>query len=135
METWLELARIVLSFLSIVIIPLGGMIFKRINKIDSKFNEIIKSIDDLQKRSDEQDIELMINWLHFYKNEIIRFNERIKTKPEHIPTLEHYKSVFDNYTRYQELGGNGYIDAIMANIETVFSIHHGFTVKELNKKE
>ena len=50
-----------LSFLSIVIIPLGGMIFKRINKIDSKFNEIIKSIDDLQKRSDEQDIELMIN--------------------------------------------------------------------------
>jgi hypothetical protein len=33
------------------------------------------------------------------------------------------------------LGGNGYIDAIMANIETVFSIHHGFTVKELNKKE
>jgi hypothetical protein len=68
--------------------------------------------------------------LHFYQNEIIRFNERVKTKPEHIPTLEHYQSVFTNYNRYKHLGGNGYIDAIMANIKRLFSIHHGFDADE-----
>lgn len=72
--------------------------------------------------------------MQFYNNEIIRFNERVKTKPEHIPTQEHYKSVFDNYNRYKELGGNGYIDAIMDNIKSLFKIHHGFDIEDLNKK-
>jgi hypothetical protein len=73
--------------------------------------------------------------LYFYQNEIIRFNERVKMKPEHIPTLEHYRSVFINYQRYQELGGNGYIDAIMHNIKSLFSIHHGFDAEEFIRKE
>lgn len=61
MEVWIELARIILSFLSIVIIPLAGMIFRRIQQIDTKFNEIIKSVDRLQERSDTHDQELILN--------------------------------------------------------------------------
>lgn len=61
MDVWIELARIILSFLSIVIIPLAGMIFRRIQQIDRKFNEIIKSVDMLQQRSDAHDQELMLN--------------------------------------------------------------------------
>lgn len=54
-------------------------------------------------------------------------------KPEHIPTPEHYKSVFDNYDRYKELGGNGYIDTIMENVRNLHHIHYGFDYKNDKK--
>jgi hypothetical protein len=111
------------------------MLLKKINDIDSRFQEIIKTINSLQEKSDTYDENLTKNWLHFYRNEIIRFNERVKSKPEHVPTQEHYKSVFDNYTRYSELGGNGYIDAIMDNIYALFKIHHGFDINDLNENK
>lgn len=134
MDLWIEIGRLLLSFFSIIVIPLGGLLFKRINSIDIKFQSIENKIDQIQERSSAYDENFVKNWLHFYKNEIIRFSERLKTKPDRIPTEEHYRSVFENYTRYCELGGNGYIHAIMDNIKIVFRIHHGFDIEDLNKK-
>ena len=83
--------------------------------------------------SDSNDEELKTNWLHFYNNEIIRFNERLKIKPEHVPSPEHYKSVFTNYSRYKELGGNGYVDVIMDNIKELYKIHYKFDSEDYKK--
>jgi phage terminase large subunit-like protein len=38
--------------------------------------------------------------------------------------------VFNNYERYKELEGNGYIDAIMANVYALYRIHYGFDEQE-----
>lgn len=92
-------------------------------------------IESLKTWSDLNDEQLNKNWLQFYNNEIIRFNERIKNKPEYVPTPEHYKSVFENYNRYKELGGNGYIDAIMLNVQQLYKIHYGFEYKDRKNKE
>lgn len=134
-DLWIEIGRLILSLFSIIILPLGGILFRQIRHIENRFQEMMDLINNLQKRSDMRDEELSKNWLHFYNNEIIRFTERVKTKPEHIPTQEHYKSVFDNYKRYKELGGNTYIDVIMDNVKVLFKIHYGFDIEELNKKK
>jgi hypothetical protein len=54
----------------------------------------------------------------------MRFVERTHTKPHSIPSQEHYRSVFDNYNRYKELGGNGYIDIIIEQIEDLYKSHY-----------
>ena len=130
MTLTLELISTLLSILSVIVIPVLMMFYRKLNKIEQLYNDLKNSIKDLYELSNTNDSELLTHWLYFYNNEIIRFNERIKTKPEHIPTQEHYKSVFDNYARYKELGGNGYIDAIMSNIHALYKIHYGFEYKD-----
>ena len=130
MTLTLELLSTLLSILSIIVIPVLMMFYNKLNKIEKMYYNLFDSMNQLHDMSNNNDEELLKHWLFFYNNEIIRFNERVKTKPEHIPTQEHYKSVFDNYARYKELGGNGYIDAIMLNIHSLYKIHYGFDYKE-----
>lgn len=126
MEVSLEWVSVALSFLSVIVIPIAAVLFKKMQQMQIQYHHIIELIMNLQDQNNQYEYESGKNWLQFYNNEIIRFNERLKAKPEHIPTQEHYKSVFDNFERYKELGGNGYIDAIMSNIKSLYKIHHGF---------
>jgi hypothetical protein len=54
----------------------------------------------------------------------MRFVERTHTKPDLVPSQEHYRSVFDNYRRYKELGGNGYVDVLIEQIENLYKEHY-----------
>lgn len=54
----------------------------------------------------------------------MKFMERIKVHPERIPTKQHYEAVFAHYEQYQLLGGNHYVDVIMAQIEELYKQHY-----------
>lgn len=54
----------------------------------------------------------------------MKFMERLEIKSDRIPTKEHYRSVFENYKHYKVLGGNGYIDIVMDQIEELYKKHY-----------
>lgn len=130
MEFTLELFTILLNILSVIVIPVLMIFYNKLNKIEQLYVSLRDDVNRIYEVSNQNDKELLTHWLYFYNNEIIRFNERLKTKPDHVPTQEHYKSVFNNYERYKELEGNGYIDAIMANVYALYRIHYGFDEQE-----
>jgi hypothetical protein len=83
------------------------------------------AIERVKIRSDRGEDIQNAHWLNFYRNEIMKFMERIRVHPNRIPTKEHYQAVFDHYEQYVNLGGNHYIDLIMEQIAALYREHYG----------
>lgn len=82
------------------------------------------AIERVKDRSDSGEAEQKAHWLNYYRNEIMKFMERIRVHPERIPTKEHYQAVFEHYKQYHLLGGNHYIDLVMEQIEDLYKQHY-----------
>ena len=125
MENWIQFLSLNVAIFGVFIIPAATFFYRKLKENDIQFQHILKVIADLQSASTAADLELSKNWLYFYYNEILKFTERLHLKPEVIPTQEHYRSVFEHYDRYRELGGNGFISILMEQIRVSYQKHYG----------
>lgn len=113
-----------MALVSGIVLPLGYLIYKKFKHFDEQFLLLTAAVDRVQQASDAGDKEQDAHWLNYYRNEIMKFMERIRTHPERIPTKEHYQAVFEHFQTYQELGGNHYIDLVMEQIEELYKQHY-----------
>lgn len=105
-------------------IPVAGLLITKFKKLDRHFLVLQDAVERVQDRSDAGEQEQNRHWLNYYRNEIMKFMERIRVHPERIPTKEHYQAVFEHYKQYQGLGGNHYIDLVMEQIEALYKQHY-----------
>lgn len=127
MDLWIQIVALNLTFFTAILVPSLVFFWRRFKETDQQIMLLKRMIEKLHQASDRADLELGKNWVHFYHNEIMRFWERLQVKPELIPSEEHYKSVFENYERYKQLGGmkNGYVGAIMNSIKELHRSQYG----------
>lgn len=100
------------------------VLINRFKRIDKQLFIIKDAIYRVQERSDAGERLQDEHWLNYYRNEIMKFMERIRVHPERIPTKEHYRAVFEHYQEYQKLGGNNYIDLVMDQIKDLYTQHY-----------
>lgn len=100
------------------------MLSKRFKHLDNELLIIKDAVSRVQDRSDMGEMEQNEHWLNYYRNEIMKFMERIRVHPERIPTKEHYQAVFDHHEEYQRLGGNNYVDLVMEQIKELYKQHY-----------
>lgn len=113
-----------LALITGIVLPVSWLLIRKFKHFDNEFLILKDAIERVQDRSDEGEFIQNSHWLNFYRNEIMKFMERIKVHPERIPTKQHYEAVFAHYEQYQLLGGNHYVDVIMAQIEELYKQHY-----------
>jgi hypothetical protein len=112
------------ALISGIVLPMALILSKRFKHLDSELLIIKDAIERVQDRSDMGEMEQNEHWLNYYRNEIMKFMERIRVHPERIPTKEHYQAVFDHYEEYHRLGGNNYVDLVMGQIKELYKQHY-----------
>lgn len=95
---------------------------------DKKFDEIRKDLKDVKKEISSLSSYQRINEIDRIKQLILDFGEKLRVNKDYDNfynlTLESFKLVFEQYQKYKELGGNGYIDAEMEFIRDEFHNMH-----------
>lgn len=107
-----------------MVIPIALLLTKKFKHFDEQFFLVKSAIEKVQRRSDHGEEIQNNHWINYYRNEILKFIERVRTHPERVPTKEHYQAVFEHYQAYQSLGGNHYIDLVIEQIEALYAIHY-----------
>lgn len=113
-----------MALISGIVIPLFLLFIRKFKHFDQQFDLLTKAINRVQQRSDQGEVVQEAHWLNYYRNEILKFMERVRVHPERIPTKEHYQAVFEHFHEYQKLGGNNYVDVVMEQIEELYKIHY-----------
>ena len=113
-----------LALISGIVIPVTVLLTKKFKHFDNQFRLLTDAIERVQDKSDSGEATQNAHWLNFYRNEIMKFMERIRVHPERMPTKQHYEAVFAHYEQYKRLGGNHYVDLVMSQIRELYKMHY-----------